>query len=834
MRKALLLVFLGLGVLAGCGGGENGQPGTPVNPCADMGEGFASCDGTCVNLDRHKDNCGQCGVQCDGVCVEGKCEFACPDGTTECDGTCVDLASDADHCGACGASCGDNEICEKRSCVCGEGFSLCDGACVDLHFEDAHCGRCGNACDEDRHCVDASCACVPGTHDCGGVCIPEDAKNCGGCGIACGEFEVCMEGECVLSCPDGSLACDETCIDPMTDFDHCGDCETSCFEGQSCVEGECLCDGGLAACGGACVNTSNSIEHCGECGNTCIEDQICLSGSCVCINHTTFCSDECIDTSRSLEHCGECDNQCVQRANAEPPTCRGGECEVICVDGYGNCDVDPENGCETFLAVSVQHCGECGLDCSAYPNVTNAACADGTCAYECLEGYTSCTEAPGCETSLLDPKTCGSCTNDCTLLANVQAAICQEGDEGYTCGIGLCDSEWLDCDLDPLTGCESHIESASSCGSCGTTCDFACDVGGCATPVAVFVGMKHNACTVMNNGNLWCWGANSDGRLDGGNDHKRQPIHIPLPEPVAQVSGHEHFCALLTDGTVACWGKNNAGQVGDGTNVTPRPVPAVVPLLEDVVSVGTGDLHTCALNSQGEVYCWGDNLHGQLGVAPAQAQFSHSPKLIEGLPPVEKLVVGWANACGILADKTVRCWGRNNMGELGNGVLSPTELPMDPGLTNVVDLAMGNAHTCAVLADGTVDCWGGNDRGQLGFESTPPLLWEVVPREVQGVGDAKEVYAGHSHTCALTQAGELICWGSNLAGEIGDGSVEPTAPTAPTPVAQGVSHARAGWHLTCGYMGGGQVECWGQNNVGQVGANSLLPNHPSPTEIVFP
>src|SRR5690606_37519747 len=111
---------------------------------------------------------------------------------------------------------------------------------------------------------------------------------------------------------------------------------------------------------------------------------------------------------------------------------------------------------------------------------------------------------------------------------------------------------------------------------CNVSCDYACGTGGCAVASAVFAGLDTNACAVLEDGTLWCWGANTDGRLDGGSTDRDQPVPILLPEPVVQVALTSHFCALLADETVACWGENHMGQLGDGTTID-RSTPQVIP-----------------------------------------------------------------------------------------------------------------------------------------------------------------------------------------------------------------------------------------------------------------
>jgi len=238
-----------------------------------------------------------------------------------------------------------------------------------------------------------------------------------------------------------------------------------------------------------------------------------------------------------------------------------------------------------------------------------------------------------------------------------------------------------------------------------------------------------------------------------------------------------HTCALHRDGTVLCWGDNRWGQLGDGST-TERHSPVVVPGLTHVVELATGDdfrlgSHTCARLSDGTVRCWGANGNGQLGDGTTAER--HSPVVVSGLTGVAGLATGGGYTCARLNDGTVRCWGMNRYGELGDGTTTERHGPVAvPGLANVVELATGydaifeeGGHTCARLSDGSVQCWGANAAGQLGDGTTAERHSPVV---VPGLTNVVGLAAGGARTCARRSDRTVRCWGSNRQGELGDGS----------------------------------------------------------------
>jgi alpha-tubulin suppressor-like RCC1 family protein len=261
---------------------------------------------------------------------------------------------------------------------------------------------------------------------------------------------------------------------------------------------------------------------------------------------------------------------------------------------------------------------------------------------------------------------------------------------------------------------------------------------------AIGVGLRHS-CAVRDGGAV-CWGVNYSGALgDGTTDRRVAPVAVVgLSSGVRAVAaGAEHSCALTTAGAVMCWGDNHAGEVGDGTTDDRwTPVP-VVGLGAGVRAIAAESVHSCALTDTGGVKCWGAGY----GVTPVDV-----PGLTSG-------VIGLSASCAITAAHGVKCWSS------GAG-LKASEVP---GLeSGVAAVATAGGHGCALTAKGRVLCWGVNDHGQLGDgtrrDRDAPVNVVGLARGVVGIG------VGSLSSCAVTLAGGIRCWGSNSAGELGDGT----------------------------------------------------------------
>src|SRR5438094_1550556 len=230
--------------------------------------------------------------------------------------------------------------------------------------------------------------------------------------------------------------------------------------------------------------------------------------------------------------------------------------------------------------------------------------------------------------------------------------------------------------------------------------------------------------------------------------------------------GAFYSCALLQDGTVRCWGDNSTGELGDGTT-TNASTPGAVAGIGGAATVTAGGFHTCVRMPDGTIQCWGRNNAGQLGDPATTAFESPTPVRVSGLSATA-VTAGGFHTCALPGDGTVRCWGQNDLGQLGNGTndpvpnrpstFNPTPVTVS-GITTAVAVSAGGWHTCALLQDGTVRCWGDNTWGQLGDGAPvppppgpglePTRRRSVVPVTVTGITTAVAIEAGVFHTCAI-------------------------------------------------------------------------------------
>jgi alpha-tubulin suppressor-like RCC1 family protein len=263
---------------------------------------------------------------------------------------------------------------------------------------------------------------------------------------------------------------------------------------------------------------------------------------------------------------------------------------------------------------------------------------------------------------------------------------------------------------------------------------------------------------------------------------------VPVLGPsnlVAVAAGGEHSCALGGQ-TLWCWGRNDKGQVGDDSTVDRlQPVPVSnVTGLNLALSVTVGSKHTCAVRTDHTAWCWGDKGSGRLGDGTNTDQ--HAPVAVStstGLTSVEVISAGDAHTCAVATGGAVWCWGNKGNGRLGDGTNADQPVPVtvsaSTGLTAAVDVTAGLVHTCAVAVGGAAWCWGANGDGRLGDGTTTD---QVLPTPVDvgtGLTTALQLSAGDLHTCGLRSDHTTWCWGSNGAGQLGDGTTTPHASPAP-------------------------------------------------------
>lgn len=228
-------------------------------------------------------------------------------------------------------------------------------------------------------------------------------------------------------------------------------------------------------------------------------------------------------------------------------------------------------------------------------------------------------------------------------------------------------------------------------------------------------------------------------------------------------TGYEHTCAITSAGALKCWGGNAYGQIEDGTLVA-RNIPTDVTGLSSSVSLlACGQYHTCAVTTTGTMQCWGINSDGQLGDSTTTARLT--PTSVSGLTSgVTAIAAGFAHTCAIISGGTVKCWGNNAYGQLGDGSTTSRISPGPvSGLTDASFIASGNHYVCVVTTSGAVKCWGYNIYSQLGDGTTTN---SIVPLSHPSLTSGVSVVAcGGPHTCVIiSSTGEMKCWGYNNKG----------------------------------------------------------------------
>jgi alpha-tubulin suppressor-like RCC1 family protein len=301
---------------------------------------------------------------------------------------------------------------------------------------------------------------------------------------------------------------------------------------------------------------------------------------------------------------------------------------------------------------------------------------------------------------------------------------------------------------------------------------------------------------------------------DGGGPHTMQ---LALAGMLA--------CALRPEGTVFCWGSNANGEAGVGLG-DGRPVPAPTRVeITDAVSVAVGGTHACVASADGSVRCWGSNQFGELGIG-----MTGGPSLLKPDTPVQFMndaiaVAAGANfTCALHRTKSVSCWGSNEASQIGNGNTASAPEPTPANVNTkepFVQIVAGDRHACGLRENGMVMCWGTNVVGQLGTDGVGS---SSVPLPVGGstnpLSSVARLAAGANHTCALLTTGGVACWGSNSDGQLGSTIATKTFTANPLPIAglEDATSIGAGGQHTCAVRkNGGIVVCWGRASDGELG-----------------
>lgn len=314
------------------------------------------------------------------------------------------------------------------------------------------------------------------------------------------------------------------------------------------------------------------------------------------------------------------------------------------------------------------------------------------------------------------------------------------------------------------------------------------------TVVQVAAGGTHQ-CALTASGVVACWGWNPRGQLGNGtNTNSYVPVLVTRPQALEAQTftsvdvGSSHSCATTSGGDIYCWGSNESGQLGVQSTAESW-VPVKVNTSENVVSMSTGAGFTCALGSGGQLFCWGSNSFGQLGRGYVGGQDVNLASVDTSGGLAGKVITSvdadCCSACVTTSAGDAFCWGDNYYGQ--SGIASQTWYEPTPRrvlLDGVSSISVGRGHTCATTTAQKAFCWGWNDYGQLGlghtYSAAVPLAVDVTgPLSGKAV---RQISAGRQHTCALTTDGVVSCWGSNWFGALGSAAAQSYVPIPVTPV----------------------------------------------------
>jgi alpha-tubulin suppressor-like RCC1 family protein len=271
------------------------------------------------------------------------------------------------------------------------------------------------------------------------------------------------------------------------------------------------------------------------------------------------------------------------------------------------------------------------------------------------------------------------------------------------------------------------------------------------------------------------------GQLGSGEfDNADTPVPVALSSTVTSMAvALASTCVALASGDLACWGLNEHGEFGNGEGgnnvIEPSPVEVSLGFPIDQVSGTYG--HTCVRLTIAEAACFGYNLDGQLGNGTQDDSTTPVGVMGEG---VQEIVAGDGHTCG-RTGAGLACWGSNNNGQLGLGSTGPDVLT-ETAVTAVADVTrieLSDNFSCIVDTSDELVCWGRNVEGEMGNGQSGANTWQLTPFTVP-IGPIVDVALGYRHTCALTTGGEVLCWGLNNHGQLGTG--DTSAHDTPQPV----------------------------------------------------
>jgi alpha-tubulin suppressor-like RCC1 family protein len=617
--------------------------------------------------------------------------------------------------------------------------------------------------------------------------------------------------------PTGATA---TCDGNACGFD-CGGLK-ACTTAKICVPSDGCCSSAECTQGtNGQTGTCDSGKH--RCNYDCpLDTTACTQGTTTtCLGAGACCIDsDCTGTCRTCS----ASHVCVAATNVADPN---GRCAGTC-DVGGNCRSKQGQLCTTTAGGCVS-----GTTC------VDRYCCDQACTGSCMacdvagaEGM--CTAVTG-NAPPHGARSCGACSGSNFVGGTCSAGACsrsapQACSGGLVCSGAAC-----------LTSCTSSADCQSS---------YFCQGGACHLQATKICAGGSHTCVLLSDGSVRCWGDNYYGQLgDGSSNLSMTPVAPLGVSGIVGIScGGNYTCAWKADSTVLCWGSNEWGQLGSATNSTvngshassvPVPVSSFRPAGTTVTSVAAGSVHTCALLSDGSVWCWGSDQSLELGTLPTTSvngntMCTTTPLKVNGVSAPGGAIALSLSATFVMSSSgAVTAWGLGWHGELGNGSETDSATPI--AVAGIAATAIASTglqdQACAVAtATGTAMCWGADFDGEFGngtsgsFMTTP----YAVPNPAGSGASVRALALGDGHICTSYTNGAVWCAGRNDAGQLGattTGMVGPQATLvsgSATPVRaaltpQVVNALVAGFQHTCALLSDGSVVCWGTTMAGILG-----------------
>ena len=352
----------------------------------------------------------------------------------------------------------------------------------------------------------------------------------------------------------------------------------------------------------------------------------------------------------------------------------------------------------------------------------------------------------------------------------------------------------------------------------------------------VDAGTEHTCAIRDDDQTLWCWGHDEHDELGPAADTNGPefvqivPFQIDAesPTPLRWLHaslGTDHTCAINTDQQLLCWGSDEFGQLGH--NPADPADPSEVKAGTQWLTMASGAFHACAIDLDNDLWCWGANESAQLGDNSETAR--DIPTLIGAGAQWIAIDTHASHSCGIQADDTLWCWGNNEYGQLGTNSVNTERTPVLVDSGPWLTVATGGRHSCALKDDFSLWCWGKNDYGQLGDGST---AHQAKPTPVATDEKFTAVLAGDDHTCALTDSDRGYCWGSNLLAQLGNGVDNTVTSFFPLNTFLWKSISGGDDH-TCAIRSDDTLWCGGINESGQLGDGTPL-NRGAPVIVRLP